>query len=71
MHDSAPQEPIDYRVIAETVPAIVFVSETGPQSRWLYVSEWIEPILGFTHRQGVDRSARDVGAPAAPRRPGH
>lgn len=48
MHDSETPQPIDYSVIAETVPAIVFVSETGPHSRWIYVSAWIEPILGFT-----------------------
>ncbi len=51
MSESEPREPIDYRLIAETVPAIVFVSETGPQARWIYVSESIEPILGFTVRE--------------------
>jgi diguanylate cyclase (GGDEF)-like protein/PAS domain S-box-containing protein len=57
MHDSQPQEPIDYRALAETVPAIVFVAETGPQARWIYVSEWIEPVLGFTVQEWTGQRA--------------
>ena len=55
MDNSEPPQPIDYNVIAKTVPAIVFVSETGLQARWLYVSEWIEPILGFTVKEWTGR----------------
>ncbi|MDE3134288.1 MAG: EAL domain-containing protein [Acidobacteriota bacterium] len=39
---------VDYRTIVETVPAIVFVADTGIDGVWHYVNEWIEPILGFT-----------------------
>src|SRR5579875_1697009 len=42
------QTEVDYQAIVETVPAIVFVAETGPDGVWHYVNEWIEPILGFT-----------------------
>jgi diguanylate cyclase (GGDEF)-like protein/PAS domain S-box-containing protein len=39
---------VDYQAIIETVPAIVFVAETGVNGAWHYVNDWIEPILGFT-----------------------
>jgi len=42
------QTEVDYQAIVETVPAIVFVAETGADGVWHYVNEWIEPILGFT-----------------------
>ena len=42
------QTGVDYKAIVETVPAIVFVAATGPNGRWYYVNEWIEPILGFS-----------------------
>jgi diguanylate cyclase (GGDEF)-like protein/PAS domain S-box-containing protein len=32
----------------ERVPAIVYVSEPGPNGKWLYVSPQIEAILGFS-----------------------
>ncbi len=48
-----PRDQVDYQTIAETVPAIVFVSETGPEARWIYVSEWIETILGYTAQEWV------------------
>jgi len=35
----------------ERVPAIVYVAETGPDGRWLYVSPQIEAILGFSAQQ--------------------
>ncbi|HWE58517.1 MAG TPA: EAL domain-containing protein [Solirubrobacteraceae bacterium] len=41
------QTGVDYQKIVEAVPAILFVAETGLDGEWLYVSEWIEPILGF------------------------
>ena len=43
-----PQDGLDYEAILDEVPAIVFVAETGPDGRWLYVNGWIEPILGYT-----------------------
>jgi diguanylate cyclase (GGDEF)-like protein/PAS domain S-box-containing protein len=42
------QSGVDYQKIVEAVPAILFVAETGLDGRWLYVSDWIAPILGFT-----------------------
>jgi diguanylate cyclase (GGDEF)-like protein/PAS domain S-box-containing protein len=39
---------VDYQTIVETVPAVVFVAGTGIDGVWHYVSDWIEPILGFT-----------------------
>jgi diguanylate cyclase (GGDEF)-like protein/PAS domain S-box-containing protein len=39
---------VDYQTIVETVPAIVFVAGTGIDGVWRYVSDWVEPILGFT-----------------------
>lgn len=51
-----PEDQVDYHTIAETVPAIVFVSETGPDARWIYVSEWIETILGYTAQEWVGRA---------------
>jgi diguanylate cyclase (GGDEF)-like protein/PAS domain S-box-containing protein len=39
---------VDYQTIVETVPAIVFVAGTGIDGAWHYVSDWVEPILGFT-----------------------
>ena len=38
----------DYQAIVESVPAIVFIADTGENGPWHYVNEWIEPILGFT-----------------------
>jgi diguanylate cyclase (GGDEF)-like protein/PAS domain S-box-containing protein len=37
----------------ESVPAIVYVAEPGPNGRWLYVSPQIEAILGFTADEWV------------------
>jgi diguanylate cyclase (GGDEF)-like protein/PAS domain S-box-containing protein len=42
------KRPNDYQAIVETIPAIVFIAATAPDGAWYYVSEWIEPILGFT-----------------------
>ncbi|MGH2860685.1 MAG: EAL domain-containing protein [Solirubrobacteraceae bacterium] len=41
------QTEVDYQKVVEAVPAVLFVAETGLEGRWLYVSDWIEPILGF------------------------
>ncbi len=38
---------VDYQKIVEAVPAILFVAGTGLDGTWFYVSDWIEPILGF------------------------
>jgi diguanylate cyclase (GGDEF)-like protein/PAS domain S-box-containing protein len=43
-----PHDALDYRAILEQVPAIVYIAETGEDGAWLYVNEWIEPILGYT-----------------------
>lgn len=53
---------VDYQTIVETVPAIVFVAGTGLGGRWHYVSDWIEPILGFTVEEwtGNDVWARQI-----------
>ena len=45
------QTGVDYQKIVEAVPAILFVAETGLDGEWLYVSEWIEPILGFAVKE--------------------
>ena len=37
-----------YRVLVESLPAIVYIAEFGPKGRWLYVSPQIESILGFS-----------------------
>src|ERR1700722_16741809 len=47
------QPEVDYQTIVETVPAIVFVAGTGLDGPWYYVSDWIEPILGFTVAEGT------------------
>ncbi len=47
----------DYQAMVETVPAIVYIAETGEFGRWHYVNAWIEPILGFT----VDEWTADPG----------
>ena len=41
-------KPVDYQTIVETVPAIVFIAGTGIDGIWHYVSDWVQPILGFT-----------------------
>jgi diguanylate cyclase (GGDEF)-like protein/PAS domain S-box-containing protein len=53
---------VDYQTIVETVPAIVFVAGTGLDGPWHYVSDWIEPILGFTVEEwtGNDVWARQI-----------
>ena len=38
----------DYQAIVEQVPAIVYIAEPGADGTWLYVSGWVEPILGYT-----------------------
>ncbi|HEX3803250.1 MAG TPA: EAL domain-containing protein [Solirubrobacteraceae bacterium] len=48
----------DYKAIVESVPAILYIAETGEIGAWHYVNEWIEPILGFT----VDEWTSDPGA---------
>ncbi|MGC9222191.1 MAG: sensor domain-containing protein [Solirubrobacteraceae bacterium] len=40
--------PDHFRGIVESIPGIVFIAPLDPDSSWLYVNEWIEPILGFT-----------------------
>lgn len=37
-----------YRELVETVPAVIYSSETGADGRWFYVSPQIEALLGFT-----------------------
>jgi diguanylate cyclase (GGDEF)-like protein/PAS domain S-box-containing protein len=56
------QPEVDYQTIVETVPAIVFVAGTGLDGPWYYVSDWIEPILGFTVAEwtGNDVWARQI-----------
>ena len=48
MATKQPQSERDYQAIVESVPAIVFIADTGENGIWHYVNEWIEPILGFT-----------------------
>jgi diguanylate cyclase (GGDEF)-like protein/PAS domain S-box-containing protein len=38
----------DYQTIVESIPGIVFIAGTDVDAPWLYVNEWIEPILGFS-----------------------
>ncbi len=37
-----------YRELVESVPAVIYSSETGAEGRWFYVSPQIESLLGFT-----------------------
>ncbi|HEU0295982.1 MAG TPA: GAF domain-containing protein [Anaerolineales bacterium] len=37
-----------YRELVESVPAVIYSSETGASGRWFYVSPQIESLLGFT-----------------------
>jgi diguanylate cyclase (GGDEF)-like protein/PAS domain S-box-containing protein len=48
MAANEPQSDRDYQAIVETIPAIVFIADTGEHGAWRYVNDWIEPILGFT-----------------------
>jgi len=48
MDAHAHQSGVDYQKIVEAVPAILFVAGTGLDGPWVYVSDWIEPILGFS-----------------------
>src|SRR5580698_3464821 len=48
MAANEPQSDRDYQAIVETIPAIVFIADTGENGAWRYVNDWIEPILGFT-----------------------
>jgi diguanylate cyclase (GGDEF)-like protein/PAS domain S-box-containing protein len=62
MGEQRHQPEVDYQTIVETVPAIVFVAGTGLDGPWYYVSDWIEPILGFTVAEwtGNDVWARQI-----------
>ncbi|HAV78288.1 MAG TPA: hypothetical protein DCX53_13145 [Anaerolineae bacterium] len=37
-----------YRELVESVPAVIYSSDTGPTGRWHYVSPQIEYLLGYT-----------------------
>ena len=37
-----------YRELVESVPAVIYSSETGESGRWFFVSPQIEGLLGFT-----------------------
>ena len=39
---------IKYRELVESVPAVIYRSESGAEGRWFYVSPQIESLLGFT-----------------------
>lgn len=47
---------IQLRKLVDKLPAILYVSETGIDGRWLYVSRGIESILGFSPDQWVQDS---------------
>ena len=49
---------LDHRLIVESVPAILYIAETGEIGYWHYVTDWIEPVLGFT----VEEWTSDPGA---------
>ena len=40
-----------YRDLVESVPAVIYSSESGPEGRWFYVGPQIEALLGFTPEQ--------------------
>ncbi len=42
------QSGIDYPAIVDAVPAIVFSADADIDAPWHFVSDWVEPILGFT-----------------------
>src|SRR3984957_11774529 len=48
MAGNEPQSDRDYQAIVETIPAIVFIADTGENGAWRYVKDWVEAILGFT-----------------------
>jgi diguanylate cyclase (GGDEF)-like protein/PAS domain S-box-containing protein len=58
MEGDTSQSHRDYRAIVESVPAILYIAETGEIGAWHYVNEWVEPILGFT----VEEWTSDPGA---------
>lgn len=39
---------LDFQAVLEQVPAIVFIVASGVSVPWLYVNEWVSPILGYT-----------------------
>jgi PAS domain S-box-containing protein len=43
-----------YRLIVEKIPAIVYIGESGPGGRWLYISPQIEKILGIPAEAWMD-----------------
>jgi PAS domain S-box-containing protein len=42
-----------YRELVESVPAVIYSSETGPTGRWFYVSPQIKALLGFTPEEWI------------------
>ena len=37
-----------FATLVERLPAIVFEAEPGPEGLWLYVSGFVETLLGYT-----------------------
>ena len=42
-----------FATLVERLPAIVFEAEPGPEGLWLYVSGFVETLLGYTPRSGA------------------
>jgi diguanylate cyclase (GGDEF)-like protein/PAS domain S-box-containing protein len=45
---------VDIAEFLDRVPALLYISETGADGRWLYVSRGVESILGFSAREWMD-----------------
>ena len=43
-----------FSALVERLPAIVYEAEPGPEGRWLYVSSFIETLLGYTQQEWYD-----------------
>jgi PAS domain S-box-containing protein len=42
-----------YRELVESVPAVIYSSESGASGRWFYISPQIEAMLGFTVEEWI------------------
>jgi diguanylate cyclase (GGDEF)-like protein/PAS domain S-box-containing protein len=43
-----------FRTLVERLPAVVYEAEPGAEGRWLYVSGFVETLLGFTQQEWYD-----------------
>lgn len=46
-----------YEALVENIPAVVYMSETGGEGEWIYVSNQIEEMLGYSPQEWLDHPA--------------